>query len=174
LDVPRTPVCPHHCDPFEYLRIATSNPAGPESLGPRSRVKTRIAAAATFLELVRRPTALCEISARSLERASYVGTPRAGHPEKARVDWREPARNAITLKNNSSVSVLTPSQRAVRGLRVQTDPAADEWKTIRPRLGGRPLARTRSHGKDAGGTANTDQPSPDTHNPSETDESHRR
>src|SRR5688572_10780209 len=70
LRVPRTPVCEGHCAPFDYIRRASFEPATDLVVwAPRGGGKTRLAAAATLLDLLHKPPASVRILGGSLEQS---------------------------------------------------------------------------------------------------------
>lgn len=124
LNVPRTPVCGGHDAPFEYLRRAYFEPAGDLVVwAPRGGGKTRLAAVATLLDLLHKPGTSVRLLGGSLEQSMKLwdyllpDLERLAGPLLPK-GWRASARR-VTLANGSSAAVLTQSERAVRGLRVQ-------------------------------------------------------
>jgi hypothetical protein len=123
VNVPRNPICPGHCAPFEYVRRAYFEPAQDLVVwAPRGGGKTRLAAAATLLDLLHKQGVAVRILGGSLDQSlrmwehllpdllRLVPDLLVGKPGAAR---------KVLLTNQSSAAVLTQSQRAVRGLRVQ-------------------------------------------------------
>jgi hypothetical protein len=124
LRVPRVPVCPHHDAPFEYLRLAYFEPARDLVVwAPRGGGKTRLAAAATLLDLLHKPPCAVRILGGSLEQSLRMWEHLLPDVERIGEDLlsSRPARSSrrIELTSGSSCAVLSQSQRAVRGLRVQ-------------------------------------------------------
>lgn len=122
VQVPRRPVCPGHHAPFDYLRQAYFEPSRDLVVwAPRGGGKTRFAAAATLLDLLHKPGCSVRILGGSLEQSLRMWEhllpdvmELCGNDLLDRVGARR-----IALENGSSAAVLTQSQRAVRGLRVQ-------------------------------------------------------
>lgn len=121
--VPRVPICAGHCAPFDYLRRAYFEPAVDLVVwAPRGGGKTRLAAAATLLDLLHKPGCAVRILGGSLTQSLRMWEHLL--PDIERVAERElfgraGAARRLHLRNGSSAAVLTQSQRAVRGLRVQ-------------------------------------------------------
>ncbi len=122
--VPRVPVCPNHDAPFEYLNLAYFEPARDLVVwAPRGGGKTRLGAIATLLDLIHKPGVAVRILGGSLAQSLRMWEHLMPDLEHAAPDlyiaragqWRK----QFTLTNRSSAAVLTQSQRAVRGLRVQ-------------------------------------------------------
>ncbi len=126
LDVPRTPMCPGHNAPFDYLRRAYFEPSKDLVVwAPRGGGKTRLAAVATLLDLLHKPGTAVRVLGGSLEQSLKMWEYLL--PDLVRVgrlllpDGKLPREGSrkIRLTNGSTAAVLTQSQRAVRGLRVQ-------------------------------------------------------
>ncbi|HEV8604088.1 MAG TPA: hypothetical protein VGQ99_01905 [Tepidisphaeraceae bacterium] len=122
LKLPRDAVCPHHQSPFEYLAAAHFEPARDLLVwAPRGGGKTRLGAAATLLDLLYKPQCHVRILGGSLEQSlrmwEHLG------PDVQRIAWPQihkgRSTRRIDFKNGSSAAILTQSERAVRGLRVQ-------------------------------------------------------
>ena len=135
LDVPRTPVCEKHQAPFDYVRAAFAEPARDLVVwAPRGGGKTRLAAAVTVLDLLYKPGIAIRILGGSLDQSLRMWEHLV--PDLVRVlgeqfDDRWNRNRTIALSNGSSVAVLTQSQRAVRGLRIQKL-RCDEVESFRP------------------------------------------
>ncbi len=122
LKVPRRGVCPDHDSPFDYVRHAYFEPAGDVVVwAPRGGGKTRLAAAATLLDLVHKNGCAVRILGGSLDQSHRLW-------EHLRDDVRSHARRLIDVeervgvyrfRNRSNVEVLAQSQTRVRGQRVQ-------------------------------------------------------
>jgi hypothetical protein len=123
INVPRLAVCAGHQAPFAYVRDAFDEPAKDLVVwAPRGGGKTRLAAAVTVLDLLYKPGTSVRILGGSLEQSLRMWDHLV--PDLQRVlgeqfDERWSRRRTIRLPNGSSVAVLTQSQRAVRGLRIQ-------------------------------------------------------
>jgi hypothetical protein len=122
LDVPAEAVCPDHDPPMDYLATAYFEPARDQLVwAPRGGGKTRLAAAATLLDLLHKPPAQVRILGGSLEQSlktwEYL-LPDLERLGKHLLKRRSTARR-VTLIHGGGAAVLTQSQRAVRGLRVQ-------------------------------------------------------
>lgn len=125
LDVPRRPLLPAHASPFDYLVHAYFE-AGPTRdcvvWANRGGGKTFLAAVATLLDLVFKPSIDVRILAGSLEQAQRM------HEHLRRLfdrpaladllDGRVTARR-VRLLNGSSAHVLAASHTSVRGCRPQ-------------------------------------------------------
>lgn len=126
LTVPRRAVCPGHDAPFDYLRCAWAEPA-PDLVvwAPRGGGKTRLAAAATLLDLLYRPGIQVRILAGSLEQSSRMWEHLWPDVQRLAGDLLEPGPSGrqrwgrVRLATGSEARVVAASQRAVRGLRVQ-------------------------------------------------------
>ena len=122
LIVPRIPVCPGHQAPFAYLSHAYFEPARDLVVwAPRGGGKTRLGALATLLDLLHKPGCQVRILGGSLDQSLRMWEHLA--PDLARlvdsdIVGRTTSRQ-VTMSNGSAAAVLTQSQRAVRGLRVQ-------------------------------------------------------
>jgi hypothetical protein len=123
LDLPRAAVCAHHQSPFEYLCAAYFEPAGDLIVhAPRGGGKTRLAALATLLDLLHKPGVSVRILGGSFEQSLRTWEHLIPDIEKLAPDLFTKSRSTakrLRLANGSNASVLTQSQRAVRGLRVQ-------------------------------------------------------
>jgi hypothetical protein len=120
--IPRNSVCPDHQTPWEYLHSAYSEPA--EDLvvwAPRGGGKTRLAALATVLDLMHKPGCSVRILGGSLEQSLRMWEHLMPDLENIGAGWMLRGRNArgARLYTGSTAAVLTQSQKAVRGLRVQ-------------------------------------------------------
>ena len=122
LSIPRQRVCAHHHAPFEYLRRAYFEPGADLVVwAPRGGGKTHLGALATLLDLLHKPACHVRILGGSLEQSMRMWE----HLYPALLDLAphqilgQPRARRIALQNGSSAAVLTQSQRAVRGLRVQ-------------------------------------------------------
>jgi len=147
--VPRRPVCPGHSAPFDYLKLAYFEPATDLVVwAPRGGGKTRLGAVATLLDLIHKPGCAVRILGGSLEQSLKMWEHLC--PELLRngvlPDRRGNSRRA-NLPNGSSVGILTQSQRAVRGLRVQKL-RCDEVELFDPRVWEAAQLVTRSKGRD--------------------------
>ena len=123
LRVPTHSVCPHHHAPFEYLKAAYFEPA--EDLvvwAPRGGGKTRLAAAATLLDLLHKPGIGVRILGGSLVQSLRVWEhllPDLEADAGRLLVHHRGGKHTVTLAGGSHAAVLTQSERAVRGLRVQ-------------------------------------------------------
>ncbi len=123
LRVPRRAVCPHHHAPFEYLKLAYFEPAKDLVVwAPRGGGKTRLGAVATLLDLLHKPGAAVRIIGgsflQSLRMWDHLRPDLENCAKSMLVNDRH-GKHSVTLTNGSSAAVLTQSERAVRGLRVQ-------------------------------------------------------
>lgn len=122
LKFPDKPACPNHVSPFEYIRRAYFEPGSDLVVwAPRGGGKTRLGAAATLLDLMHKPGVAVRILGGSLEQSMKMW-------DHLIPDVMEFARDhlsgklgprSVRLAGGSAAGVLTQSQRAVRGLRVQ-------------------------------------------------------
>ncbi len=123
LDIPRQPVCTHHDAPFDYLVAAYFEPAGDLIVhAPRGGGKTRLAALATLLDLLHKPGVSVRILGGSFEQSLRTWEHLIPDIEKLVPDLLVKPKSTgkrLRLRGGSNASVLTQSQRAVRGLRVQ-------------------------------------------------------
>lgn len=123
LDVPRTPVCPGHAAPFDYL-IRTYFEPGDDLVvwAPRGGGKTKLGAVATLLDLLHKPGAQIRILGGSLEQSEKMWEhllPVIDRYAGSLGMERTPRGRRLGLGNGSGCAILTQSQRSVRGLRVQ-------------------------------------------------------
>jgi hypothetical protein len=123
LRVPHKPVCPNHDAPFEYLKAAYFEPA--EDLvvwAPRGGGKTQLGAVATLLDLLHKPGVAVRIIGGSLAQSLRMWEqlePELMDCAKEHLVQHRPGKHAVRLTSGSNGAVLTQSERAVRGLRVQ-------------------------------------------------------
>lgn len=120
LQVPRRAVCPDHIAPFEYLMRAYFEPGQDLVVwAPRGGGKTRLGAVATLLDLLHKPRTTVRILGGSLEQSLRMWEHLLGDVEQIAVGTKQTGARLIRLDNRSHAAVLTQSQRAVRGQRVQ-------------------------------------------------------
>jgi hypothetical protein len=122
LRVPRRAVCAHHAAPFDYVRRAYFEPSSDQVVhAPRGGGKTRLAAAATLLDLLHKPGIAVRILGGSLEQSLRMWEHLLPDLQRVAPDLIEriSASRHVRLMGGSSCAVLTQSQRAVRGLRLQ-------------------------------------------------------
>ncbi len=122
MSIGRSAVCPGHDAPFEYLKEAYFEPSKDLVVwAPRGGGKTALGAVATLLDLLKKRNCQVRILGGSLEQSLRMWEHL--YPmllETARKQMVGNARARIVrLENRSTAAVLTQSQRAVRGLRVQ-------------------------------------------------------
>lgn len=124
MNVPRAGVCPGHDAPFAYLEAAYFEPARDLVVwAPRGGGKTRLAAVATLLDLLHKPGCRVRILGGSLAQSMKMWDYLL--PDLHRLARREltnrlsDSSKRLRLRSGSDAAVLTQSQRAVRGLRVQ-------------------------------------------------------
>ncbi len=122
LEIPRLPVCANHSAPWEYIRRAYFEPAGDLVVwAPRGGGKTTLGAIATLLDLLHKPACQVRILGGSLEQSLKMWEhlyPRLCELADKDLVKGSTARR-IELKGGAGAAILTQSQRAVRGLRVQ-------------------------------------------------------
>lgn len=121
LKMPVGNVCEGHVSPFEYVCRAYFEPSRDVVVwGPRGGGKTRLGAAVTLLDMVHKPRTQIRILGGSLEQSlkmwQHLQDDIQGLIPEHVVKGRG---RTIRLDNGSSAAVLTQSQKAVRGLRVQ-------------------------------------------------------
>lgn len=123
IDIPRVAVCAHHDAPFEYIKHAYFEPTKDcVVVAPRGGGKTKLAAVATILDLLHKPPCAVRVLGGSLDQSLRMWEhilPDIEHWARSLLKKRAGASRRIELANGSSAGVLTQSQRAVRGLRVQ-------------------------------------------------------
>ncbi len=136
LEVPTRALMPGHSAPFEYLchaffdgRHEARGGAAPATAAGDAVVwanrgggKTFLAAVATLLDLVFKPTIQVRVLAGSLDQARHMHTHLRGLLEREGfahlLDGRI-TETRVRLKNGAACELLAQSQRAVRGTRVQ-------------------------------------------------------
>lgn len=136
MNVPRRPVCTGHAAPFDYLRLAYFEPARDLVIwAPRGGGKTRLAAAATLLDLLHKPGCAVRIIGGSLEQSYRVWEHLLPDLEALCADAmsRRRSQRRVELANGSTAAALSQSQRAVRGLRVQKI-RCDEVELFKPEI----------------------------------------
>ncbi len=122
MSVGRRAVCAGHDAPFEYLKAAYFEPARDLVVwAPRGGGKTALGAVATLLDLLKKPGCQVRILGGSLEQSMRMWEhlyPMLLEVAGKQLVGKSRARIA-RLENRATAAVLTQSQRAVRGLRVQ-------------------------------------------------------
>lgn len=147
LNIPRVSVCPGHCAPFDYLRLAYFEPARDLVVwAPRGGGKTRLAAVATLLDLLHKPEIAVRILGGSLEQSLRMWEHLLPDIERVCPDLLsgKPRKGALKMKNGAGCAVLTQSERAVRGLRVQKL-RCDEVEMFQPEIWEAAQLVTRTH-----------------------------
>src|SRR5262249_26953237 len=124
LRVPRVSVCPHHDAPFDYVRKAYFQESTDLIVwAPRGGGKTRLAALVTLLDLLHKPGCDIRILGGSLEQSLKMWehlNPDIRNLTMHYVKDRAKLRmRRVSFKNDSTAAVLTQSECAVRGLRIQ-------------------------------------------------------
>lgn len=137
LHVPRNSVCPNHQAPFDYVCASYFEPS-PDLIvwAPRGGGKTRLAAAVTFAELLHKPGISIRILGGSLEQSLRMWEHLLPCLEEHAPDMilrRPRSARRIALCNDSAAAVLTQSERAVRGLRVNKL-RCDEVELFKPEI----------------------------------------
>jgi hypothetical protein len=143
LRIPREPVCPGHQAPFDYLRHVYFEPGKDVVVwAPRGGGKTSLGAVATLLDLLHKPGCRARILGGSMEQAMKMWEHLA--PKLAELaDGAKERAQRVELKDGGDVAVLTQSQRAVRGVRVQKL-RCDEVEMFDPRVWTAAQLTTRS------------------------------
>lgn len=156
MEVPRRAFCEGHSAPFEYLSHAYFEPAEDVVVwGPRGGGKTRLAAAATLLDLLHKPGITVRVLGGSLEQSLRVWEHFLPDVEKLGAGRLAEARSRarrVQFEDGASAAVLTQSQRAVRGQRVQKM-RCDEVELFDPAVWEAVAATTRSMKLPGGGSA---------------------
>jgi hypothetical protein len=123
IDIPSHAVCPSHSSPFDYIRHAYFEPTKDcIVVAPRGGGKTKLASVATLLDLIHKPPCSVRILGGSLEQSLRMWEhlwPEIEFWAKHLLSKRGGTSKRIELRGGSNAAVLTQSQRAVRGLRVQ-------------------------------------------------------
>ncbi len=139
INIPRTSCCPGHCAPFEYLASAYFEPSKDLVVwAPRGGGKTRLGAIATLLDLVHKPKCSIRILGGSLEQSlkmwEHLRDDLELLKEKAGDDIAfTVGAQRVRMNNGSVAAVLTQSEKAVRGLRVQKL-RCDEVELFEPKI----------------------------------------
>jgi hypothetical protein len=137
LRIPRRSVCANHQAPFDYLRRSYFEPTTDQVVwAPRGGGKTRLAAVATLLDLLHKPRCAIRILGGSLEQSLRMWEhllPDMEHLAKDLLVKKPRSSRRIALSIGSSAAVLTQSERAVRGLRVQKL-RCDEVELFKPEI----------------------------------------
>src|SRR5688572_24056793 len=123
LKLPTKAVCDHHQSPFEYLESSFFEPARDLIVwAPRGGGKTRLGAVATLLELLYKDNCAIRILGGSLEQSLRMWEhlwPDVRNIAESMIDKKLRGTRKLQLTNGASAAILTQSERAVRGLRVQ-------------------------------------------------------
>ncbi|HEY1628297.1 MAG TPA: hypothetical protein VGF52_00475 [Tepidisphaeraceae bacterium] len=137
LRIPRRAVCANHQAPFDYLCRAYFEPTVDQVVwAPRGGGKTRLAALATLLDLLHKPCCAVRILGGSLEQSLRMWEhlqPDLEHLAKDLFVKKTRPSRQVALNIGSSAAVLTQSERAVRGLRVQKL-RCDEVELFKPEI----------------------------------------
>lgn len=150
LHMPRHAFCPGHHTPMAYLEHAYFETEKDVVVwGPRGGGKTRLAAVATLLDLLHKPGVSVRILGGSLEQSLRVWEHLLPDVEAhaSGGDLKKVRAKRIELETGSSVAVLTQSQKAVRGQRVQKM-RCDELELFDPEIWRAVTATTRSLPRD--------------------------
>jgi hypothetical protein len=135
--VPRRAVCANHDAPFDYVVHSYFEPAKDVIVcAPRGGGKTRLAATLTLADLLHKPGCAVRILGGSLEQSLRMWEhllPAIESVAPHMIVTRPRSARRITLSNGSSAAVLTQSERAVRGLRVQKL-RCDEVELFQPEI----------------------------------------
>jgi hypothetical protein len=121
LKMPADAVCSGHVSPVEYVCRAYFEPTTDVVIwGPRGGGKTRLGAAVTLLDMVHKPGTQIRILGGSLEQSLKMWHHLQDDLQALIPDHILKGRGrTVRLDNGSAAAVLTQSQKAVRGLRVQ-------------------------------------------------------
>ena len=122
LAMPDKPVCPGHATPLDYLAHAFFEKDEDAVVWAcRGGGKTMLGAVATLLDMVFKPGVQVRILGGSLEQSEKMYRYLRQLVEQRFLDLvkGEPTRQRLELTNGSAVEILTQSERAVRGMRVQ-------------------------------------------------------
>ena len=129
-------VCAGHDAPLDYLWAAYQEPARDLVVwAPRGGGKTRLAAAASLLDLLHKPGCRVRIIGGSLQQSLRMWEhlcPDLEDVAAKLIDGKVRARH-VNLSNGSGAAVLTQSQRAVRGLHIQKF-RCDEVELFQPEV----------------------------------------
>lgn len=150
LSIPTEPVCADHTAPFDYLWAAYHEPAQDLIVwAPRGGGKTTLGAIATLLDVLHKPGCNVRILGGSLEQSLRMWeqlNPMIHEIATDLLEGKDRARH-LKLNNGSTAAVLTQSQRAVRGLRVQKL-RCDEVELFKPDIWEAAQLATRSKSAD--------------------------
>ncbi len=155
LRIPRRAVCAQHSAPFDYLCSAYFEPARDLVVwAPRGGGKTTLGAVATLLDLLHKPGCQVRILGGSLDQSLKMWEHLQPMLESVAGDRviGKPAARRVRLHNGSVAAVLTQSQRAVRGVRVQKM-RCDEVEMFDPAIWQAAQLTTRSHCQGPGAAA---------------------
>src|SRR5437762_6577890 len=123
LKLPAKGVCEHHQSPLDYLAAAHIEPTKDLVVwAPRGGGKTRLGAVATLLDLLFKPKCQVRILGGSLEQSLRMWEHLCPDVLKvAESEFNKKIRSTrkLEMNNGASAAILTQSERAVRGLRVQ-------------------------------------------------------
>ena len=123
LDVPRVAVCKGHDAPFDYVRTAYFEPGQDMVVwAPRGGGKTRLGAALTLLDLLHKPGVQARILGGSFDQSTRMWEhlrEDINRVAKHLVDPEVRDKYVIKMMEGAKAGVLSQSQKAVRGLRVQ-------------------------------------------------------
>jgi hypothetical protein len=123
LRIPRTAACDEHDAPFDYLVRSYFEPGRDLVVwAPRGGGKTRLAAAATLLDLLHKPGTHVRVLGGSLDQSMRLWEHLLPDLLRlAKFAGKPPTMSSrvVRLANGSTAAALPQSQRAVRGLRVQ-------------------------------------------------------
>jgi hypothetical protein len=150
LNVPRKAVCDGHDAPFDYLWHAFNEPASDAVVwAPRGGGKTKLGAVATLLDLIHKPGCSVRILGGSLEQSMKMWEHLIEDVERLREEqgWECEAKSLRLKAPKEAVArVLSQSQKAVRGLRVQKL-RCDEVEVFDPKVWEAALLVTKSKGQ---------------------------
>jgi hypothetical protein len=145
INLPRKAVCDNHCAPFDYLHHAYFEPTSDCVIwAPRGGGKTRLGALATLLDLLFKPGVSVRILGGSMDQSLKMWEHLLPDLQEhfPCLNLREGCRR-VRLADGGTAAVLTQSQRAVRGVRVQKL-RCDEVELFKPAIWEAAQLTTRS------------------------------
>jgi hypothetical protein len=152
INIPRQPICATHAAPFDYLASVYFEPSEDVVVwAPRGGGKTRLGAIATLLDLLHKPKCSIRILGGSMEQSLKMWEHLQSDLELLKekvgsdINFTLGARR-VEMENGSYAAVLSQSEKAVRGLRVQKL-RCDEVELFEPEIWQAAQLVTRSRKK---------------------------